>query len=396
MNLGKALLVLGLLNFVVWSLLVTNHFFDYHLADEIGLLACMLVPYLVSRNLQASYPIPFWMTALLLVATTLLLHPFLSYVLQRTDYAWVFPNILFATIGILLGSTRLEQIKTAPVLLLGGLVWFISFQFMSDQNLYFDHLVESTTTRQGKIHRVLWKGEQWVHYNGRLTAATIDAHLYYEPLVHPAMNLSGKKKDVLLIGGDNGLALEEVLKYEPQRLAIVPLDVDFFKRSSAYGGPVVTEEPFVWLNQSTLRYDIIIIDLPDPINIATNQYYTLEFYELCRKHLRNDGLLVTQASSPYFHPKTHYSIKATLEAAGLQTVNYHNQVPTIGQWGWVIASPQQDDLKKKLKNARTEVTTRWWNQEAMEMMLSFGKRGYFDQSTPVVNTIKSPLFLSKP
>lgn len=396
MNLGKVLLVLGLLNFTVWSLLVTNHFFDYHLADEIGLLACLLVPYLICRNLQASYPIPFWMTALLLVATTLLLHPFLSYVLQRTDYAWVFPNILFATIGILLGSTRLEQIKTAPVLLLGGLVWFIPFQFMSDQNLYFDHLVESTTTRQGKVHRVLWKGEQWIHYNGRLTAATIDAHLYYEPLVHPALSLKGKKKDVLLIGGDNGLALEEILKYEPRNFEVVPIDVDFFKRSSMYEGPVVTEEPFVWLSQRSSLYDIIIIDLPDPINIATNQYYTLEFYELCLKHLRNDGLLVTQASSPYFHPKTHYSIKATVEASGLQTVNYHNQVPTIGQWGWVIASPQQDDLKSRLKNTRTEVITRWWDQEAMQMMLSFGKRGYFDQATPVVNTIKSPLFLSKP
>ncbi len=396
MNLGKILLALGLLNLIVWSLKVTNHFFDYHFADEVGLLSSLWLPYWISRSFQGAKQAPFWGVVLVIVLLSWLLHPFISFSLQHTDYAWVIPNILFVTLGILLGNTRLDNTKAAPFLVAGSIVWFLPFQFIPDQNLYFDRLVESTTTRQGKIHKVQWKGEEWIHYNGRLTAATIDAHLYYEPLVHPAMSLLGNKGNILLIGGDNGLALEEILKYSPDAINVVPMDVDFFQRSHDFKGTVISGDPFVWLHGTSARYDAIFVDLPDPIDIATNQYYTKEFYEMCFSHLQVGGLLVTQASSPYFHPKTHYSIKATVEAAGFQVVNYHNQVPTIGQWGWVIASNGESDLESQLKNTRTTVPTRWWNQEAMQMMLSFGEKGYFDQSAPAINTIKSPLFLSKP
>lgn len=396
MNAGKPFLALGLINLVIWSFKVTNHFFDYHLADEIGLLTSGLLPYLISRNFRGSKQLPFWSVVLVIVSISGLLHPLISFSLQRTDYAWVIPNVLFVALGILLGNVQMVNSKTAPILIAGGLVWIIPFQFINDQDLYFDRLVESTATRQGKIHKVHWKGEEWVHYNGRLTAATIDAHLYYEPLIHPAMSLPGKKNELLLVGGDNGLALEEILKYSPQKIEVVPFDVEFFKRSHGFKGTIISEDPFVWLNGNQVQYDAIFVDLPDPIDIATNQYYTLEFYELCLKHLRTGGVLVTQASSPYFHPKTHYSIKATVEAAGFEVVNYHNQVPTIGQWGWVIASSGGWDLENQLKNVRTDVNTRWWNQEAMQMMLSFGEKGYFDQSAPAINTIKSPLFLSKP
>ncbi|MDW3197020.1 MAG: hypothetical protein R8G66_31875 [Cytophagales bacterium] len=396
MTVGKTLLAVGILNLIVWALKVNNHFFDYHLADEVGLLISMGIPWLISRKFQGTNRFPFWLTVLSLLLSTLTLHPILSFALQHTDYAWVIPNILFVTTGILLGNTRFEQMKFSPLFLAGGVVWFLPFQFIPDQNLYFDRLVESTATRHGKIHKVQWKGEQWVHYNGRLSAATIDAHLYYEPLVHPAMSLMGINQNVLLIGGDNSLALQEVTKYSPRHIDVIPLDIGFFKKSTDKDVSVISEEPFVWLNQTTQLYDVIIVDMPDPIDITTNQYYTLEFYELCRAHLQDNGLIVTQASSPYFHPNTHYSIKATLEATGLQTVNYHNQVPTIGQWGWIIASKEDRELHQKLENTGTNVTTRWWNREAMQMMLSFGKSGYFDQADPVINTIKTPLFLSKP
>lgn len=396
MSLHKILLASGILNLAFWSYKVTNYFFDYHPADELGLLISIIVPFLISKNFGGNKKISFWWSCVALVTSTLLLYPLQSYGLQRTDYAWVLPNILFVVLGIILGRTNYDRLESSPALLLGGVVWFIPFKFIPDQSLFFDRLLESKTTRQGKIHRVQWKGEQWIHYNGRLTASTIDAHLYYEPLVHPAMSLAGQGKDILLIGGENGLALTEIVKYDPRVFDIIPLDAEFLKNSRVHADPMITEAPFSWLHETSSLYDVIVLDLPDPIDISTNQYYTLEFYELCLKHLRNDGLLVTQASSPYFSPNTHYSIQATIEAAGLQTVNYHNQVPTIGQWGWVIATSGEDNLKTRLKNAEAEVTTRWWNQEAMQMMLSFGKRGYFDQKTPVINTIKSPFFLSKP
>lgn len=396
MSYNKVILVLGLVNLGAWSYKVNNHFFDYQFADELGLLASFILPFLISSKLKGVRNAPFWSASLAILLLTASLYPLLSYALQRTDYAWVIPNVLFGTLGVLLGIGQPGISKAAPVVLLGCAVWFMPFSFIQDQSLYFDHLVESTTTRQGKIHRVRWKGEEWIHYNGRLSAATIDAHLYYEPLVHPALSLVGAKPEVLLIGGDNGLALKELSKYAPSRLQVIPFDVDFFQKSTREKSTIVAEDPFVWLHETASLYDVIIVDLPDPINAVTNQYYTLEFYELCKQHLSENGLLVTQASSPYFHPEIHQSIKTTISATGLQVVNYHNQVPTIGQWGWVIGTLREEDLKTQLKTVNNKVPTRWWNNEAMQMMLSFGKEAYFNHSPPEINTIKSPLFVRKP
>ena len=141
MSVGKTLLAVGILNLVVWALKVNNHFFDYHLADEAGLLISLGIPWLISRKFQGANRIPFWLTVLSLLLITSTLHPILSFALQHTDYAWVIPNILFVTTGILLGNTRFEQMKVSPLFLAGGIVWVLPFQFIPDQNLYFDRLV---------------------------------------------------------------------------------------------------------------------------------------------------------------------------------------------------------------------------------------------------------------
>ena len=136
-----------------------------------------------------------------------------------------------------------------------------------------------------------------------------------------------------------------------------------------------------------------MIDIPDPLDVGLNQYYTREFYELCYSALRENGLLVTQAGSPYFATKAFMAIEKTIAAANFATLPLHNQVLSLGEWGWVIGAKSMD--KALLLSAAKKLTfkhldTRWINNEAMQLLVSFGKP-YVTPDSIAINTIKNPV-----
>ena len=82
---------------------------------------------------------------------------------------------------------------------------------------------------------------------------------------------------------------------------------------------------------------MIIADFPDPDSPALARLYSLTFYGLLRNRLAADGLIVTQASSPFFSPKVMASIRASFAAVGLANQSYSVDVPSFGPWGFVLA-----------------------------------------------------------
>ena len=80
---------------------------------------------------------------------------------------------------------------------------------------------------------------------------------------------------------------------------------------------------------------MIILDLPDPRDEALSKLYSVEAYRLCARHLSPGGVVVTQASSPYYARTSYWSIAATMAAAGLRVVPFHTLVPSFGEWGFV-------------------------------------------------------------
>lgn len=186
--------------------------------------------------------------------------------------------------------------------------------------------------------------------NGDLQFSSIDEYRYHESLVHPA--LSGKRDRVLVLGGGDGLAMREVLKYPDVREAVeVELDPAVLRLAEenpeivalnqrSLEDPrvtVVTADAFTWLRGQAARFDAVIIDMPDPDSTATAKLYSVEFYSLARQVLAPGGKLVVQAGSPYFAPRTFDCIDATIRAAGFATTPYHVNVPSFGDWGFVLA-----------------------------------------------------------
>jgi spermidine synthase len=207
------------------------------------------------------------------------------------------------------------------------------------------------------------------------------------------MALSGDPSRVLILGGGDGLALREVLKY-PGTTAVTLVDLDpamtglsrthpvlLTINDGALNDPrvtVVNQDAYRFLEASDDLFGVIVIDLPDPDTVDLMHVYSLSFYEMVRRHLIRGGAAVTQATSPYFSAQAFRCILKTMAAAGFSVAPYHNQVPTMGEWGWVIGvrSDEADSsvLKQRLMVSDfSGIDTRFLNRDAMVAMLHFGK-----------------------
>lgn len=281
-----------------------------------------------------------------------------------------------------------------------------------EQIRYKDKVIYSKQSAFQKIVITEWKGNYWLYLNRNQQLSTLDEAMYHEPLVHPAMQLHPNAQNILVLGGGDGCATRELLKYESIR-TITVIDLDSAVTNLAKTHPVLTdlndgsffnpkvnllnEDAFTWLENSKQFFDLIIIDLPDPKTVTLSRLYSTEFYTMCKNHLRPQGILVTQAGSPYFATRAFLCINKTMENAGFRTVKYHNQIITMGEWGWVLGVKglrDSVDLKQLLmENNYGNVETRWLNQEANHIMFNFGKNFYVnaDTSNVEVNKIHDPV-----
>ena len=291
------------------------------------------------------------------------------------------------------------------VLLLAGLVGAKPIILYGEQVRYKDKVIYDEQSRYQKITLTQWKDDHWLFINGNQQLSTVDEVMYHEPLVHPAMHLTPHPQSVLVLGGGDGCAVREVLKY-PSVETVTVVDLDPAMTELAKTHPVlvtlnegaltnervtvVNQDAFTFVEQTTDYYDVMIIDLPDPKSADLSRLYTREFYQLCARHLRPQGVLITQAGSPYFATRAFQCINRTLQRAGFQTQPLHNQVVTMGEWGWILGVKNDSlPLKKALRKLSfDDVNTQWLNQEAMLLMTSFGKDYFLDTSDRVkINTL---------
>ncbi len=308
---------------------------------------------------------------------------------------------------------RLTGGWAATVLVLSGLlVASHPIILYGEKAKYRDTVILSEQTQYQKIVMTRWKDEYALFLNGNQQFSTYDEERYHEPLVHPALSLLNHRDDILIIGGGDGLAVREVLKYpDVRRIVLVDLDPTMTELGSTHpvllrinqGAlndsrvTVINQDGSAFLRDTTQRFDAIVIDLPDPQSVDLARMYSLEFYRLSLKHLNKGGTIVTQATSPFFAPKAFLSIKKTMEEAGFSVLPYHNNVPTLGDWGFIVGI--EHDVMTEVALTQAVVTllfnninTRFLNREAMVGMIQFGK-GLFEREDEIkINRQSQPVF----
>ncbi|MEM6261093.1 MAG: polyamine aminopropyltransferase [Bacteroidota bacterium] len=309
-------------------------------------------------------------------------------------------------------ENRYASFGALLVLLLwgGGLALAEPVILYGEQRKYRDKIIYQEQSRYQKIVLTSWKGDYWLYLNSNQQFSTRDEVMYHEPLVHPGMRLSPSSRNVLILGGGDGCAAREVLKYpEVEKITLVDLDPAVTDLAKTH--PVLTEvnqyslehpkvtvlnqDGYQYIEETEEFYDVILIDLPDPRTVELSRLYSYEFYSLCKRHLRPHGVLVTQSGSPYFASKAFQCVRKTLKAADFTVVSLHNQIVTMGEWGWQLAvkTGSEEAVKEKLLTLDFDnVPTAWINQEAMQLMTSFGKDIFTQPGDSVrVNRIHDPV-----
>ena len=294
--------------------------------------------------------------------------------------------LLFGVINVLVGlwSTWLfrdvlprrrwlQGAGIAALLLLGAGLWKgQAITTLAEEGMYADPIILAKDTRYQRIVLTSWKDDLRLYLNGHLQFAARDEYRYHEALVHPGLSAARARGRVLVLGGGDGLAVREILKYpDVRRVTLVDLDegmTALFKthpRLTALNAKslldprveVVSDDAFTWLDAHPAQFDFVVIDFPDPSNYHVGKLYTSAFYRLVKQHLAPGAFIAVQSTSPMFARQSYWSIVTTLEGAGLRTWPYHVYVPSFGEWGFVIAGLDSYAPPSTLPNGLRYLTT---------------------------------------
>jgi spermidine synthase len=247
----------------------------------------------------------------------------------------------------------LQVLCLAALALLGaGMWWANAILDLAEGNLYADEIVLARTTPYQRIVMTAWKDDLRLFLNSNLQFSSRDEYRYHEALVHPGLAALPEARHVLVLGGGDGLALREVLRYPHVRqVTLVDLDPEMttlFRshpdlrrlNQGALSDPrvrVVNDDAFTWLDRPGEPFDFAVVDFPDPSNFSLGKLYTTTFYRMLAARLAPGATFVVQATSPLFARQSFWCIVATIEQAGLAVAPYHVYVPSFGEWGYVLA-----------------------------------------------------------
>ncbi len=239
-----------------------------------------------------------------------------------------------------------------------------------ERDLYQDPVVYSTDTPYQRIVLTRWRGDMRLFLNGSLQLSSRDEYRYHEALVHPALAAAPRRGRILLLGGGDGLAVRETLRWPGvESIDLVDLDPEVTRLARTHPDLVELNEGA--LNDARVRvhasdavewlehfegapFDVILMDLPDPSTASLSRLYARSSFRLVARHLAGDGVLVSQATSPFFAREAFWCIADTLHgvpAGGrggppLKVTPYRVTVPSFGLWGFALASARTPDLER--------------------------------------------------
>ena len=450
-------------------------YFDYHFAVvhyffvlSVGFLIGFEIPIVMriinqqkislKTNLAIVYAMDYvgaFVGAIIWVKVLLKFYPLteISFIVAGFNFAVALVTVTY----FMMSGLITHRVTTAIVMLMTVLflvIGYLNNRDISDlfeQRFYDDPIIHKTTTKYQ--HIVLTENKQLgdvrLYINGNTQFSSLDEKRYHDLLVHPVMSIANKPEHALILGGGDGLALRELLKYKNLKsITLVDLDPDMIKLASENPqlrklnkdafqdarlhirppnnvtsvnvkgvyldskDSLIKNTPAEWVatvdvysidadqfirTKNEQRWDVVIIDFPDPSSVELSKLYSQQFYRQLRGHLSNNAFVSVQSTSPYHAKESFLAIGQTLKSAGFNILPYRQNIPSFGDWGFHLAWAS-GDTEQTIKNALKKVSnfsvkTDYVTPELMLASLAFGK-GELTAKTNCVNTIMFPCLLT--
>lgn len=335
---------------------------------------------------------------------------------MRTAFAIGLLNLIVAILNTYLFKKELKKFKqfligeiAIGVILIFGFIYSFQINAYYETFLYRDDVMLSRQTKYQNIIVTKWNKDMRLFINGNLQFSSRDEYRYHEPLVHVPMSLTEFHEKILILGGGDGMAVRELLKYDNigsiELVDLDPIITDLAKNHPAFVKlnenamnndkvQIFNTDAFKYIEKSSEFYNVIIIDLPDPSNESLGKLYSREFYSLIKKRLAADGVVVSQSTSPYFAPDAFWCIHNTMDTVFQTTLAYNTYVPSFGEWGFnlslsetsrmPLANHNADSVIQKIEQQldKNNIETSYLSSEMLPSLFQFGEDRK-KRSTPI-------------
>ena len=211
--------------------------------------------------------------------------------------------------------------------------------------------------------------------DGKTQSTEVDEFAYHEALVHPSMIAHPNPKSVFVAGGGEGATIREVMSHRSvEQVVMVDIDkqvVDLCREylpnhhQGSFDDPRLElhhMDALEFLEDTSLRFDVVIIDVPDPLEAGPAYLlFTQEFYSLVKERLRPGGLMVAQSgpTGPAFYEQCFSAVANTVGSVFSGVYLSEAFVPSFGTtWGFVIGSTGPDPTSLSVEETDSRISDR--------------------------------------
>lgn len=286
-------------------------------------------------------------------------------------------SFLFGGLNILVGLWTLHLFKTKVAnperlgglgilfafLIIGGFLGSHKILHFAEGLKYPDPIVYKKQSTYQKLVITRNQDSLRLFLNGNLQFDSSDEYRYHEALIHPGLSSIKNPRKVLVLGGGDGMAVREILKYSTvEEVILVDLDpamTKLFQNNSMLTQlngdalnhkkvKVINGDAFIWLKNNKKVFDFIAIDFPDPSSYSLGKLYSRSFFKHLKRSLNPEGVFSIQSTSPYYARESFWCVAQTIEDVGFKTAPYHAYVPSFGEWGYFIGSWEKYKIPTQL------------------------------------------------
>jgi spermidine synthase len=215
--------------------------------------------------------------------------------------------------------------------------------------------------------------------DGLVMVTERDEFVYHDMIVHPALFTHPTPQRVLVIGGGDGGTIREVVRHPGVEKAVLcEIDGLVVEKSlellpsmacELEGNPRVEVnigDGIAYIREHRNAFDVILVDSTDPIGPAVGLFEE-DFYRTVAAALKDDGIMVAQSESPFYHADIQKNMFGNLRCVFPIVEMYQAFIPTYpsGYWSFAFASKKYHPVKDFDRNraARREFHTRYYNED---------------------------------
>jgi spermidine synthase len=254
--------------------------------------------------------------------------------------------------------------------------------------------------QQVDIYDTVTHGRLLAH-DGLIMVTEKDEFIYHDMITHVPMMTHPNPEKVLIIGGGDGGTAREVLRYKSVKKCVMveidPVVIEASREwlpqtSNQFNNPkleILVADGVDYMKTSKETFDVIIVDSSDPIGPAT-PLFNIDFYKDIYARLSNNGIVVSQCESPYYHKAMQKTLLGILKELfpRVHLYTYTNLSYPGGYWAFSFASKTLCPLKDlKIERVKKEnLNFQYYNENihwGAFQLPSFMQKEYKDLLTPL-------------